>query len=411
MSSMFEGATSFDKDIGSWDVTALLDATNMFAFVSLSNTNYDSLLVGWNAQSLQPEVNFNGGNSKYCSAAAVAARANMIASDSWVITDGGVKDVCGVDVVTKAASDVSHSSATLNGTVNPKGIDTTARFYWGTDSVSAWTSPAFYAGSGTSAVAYSFSLSNLECNKTHFFSTQGQNASGTVSGNSLSFTTAACPPPPPIMYETFVEIISPNVVFFSGFVNPNGSSTRAWFEWGTSTQYGQSTASFVVGSDDSPVNNIREIKGLSCGGVTYHFRIVAENSGGIAYSLDNSFTTTSCPVMPPDAVTIPADSPGPDIAIFNGLVNPNGSSTSAWFEWGTTTEYGQTTSSTNVGSESSPVPYNHQISSLSCGTTYHFRVVANNAGGTANGSDCLFTTSVCEAGNMIFDNSFEASCL
>ena len=68
---------------------ALKDATDMFDGVTLSTANYESLLIGWNAQTLQSGVRFDGGNSNYCSAEAAAARANMIASDGWVITDGG----------------------------------------------------------------------------------------------------------------------------------------------------------------------------------------------------------------------------------------------------------------------------------------------------------------------------------
>jgi hypothetical protein len=86
---MFKDAISFDRDIGSWDVTGLRIAINMFDGVTLSTSNYESLLIGWNAQQLQRGVPFDGGNSHYCSAEAAAARANMITSDSWYITDGG----------------------------------------------------------------------------------------------------------------------------------------------------------------------------------------------------------------------------------------------------------------------------------------------------------------------------------
>ena len=66
MSYMFGNATAFDQDIGSWDVTALTNASFMFFGATLSTANYDALLVDWNAQALQNGVTFHGGNSTYC---------------------------------------------------------------------------------------------------------------------------------------------------------------------------------------------------------------------------------------------------------------------------------------------------------------------------------------------------------
>jgi hypothetical protein len=84
---MFLGATSFNQDISAWDITALTNAADMFDGVTLSIENYDALLIGWNAQDLWPGVTFDGGNSQYCAGA--AARAKMINTDGWTITDGG----------------------------------------------------------------------------------------------------------------------------------------------------------------------------------------------------------------------------------------------------------------------------------------------------------------------------------
>jgi len=64
--------------------------SSMFYNCTLSTPNYDALLVGWDAQVLQPNVSFHAGNSKYSSgSAADTARTNMINSDGWSITDGG----------------------------------------------------------------------------------------------------------------------------------------------------------------------------------------------------------------------------------------------------------------------------------------------------------------------------------
>jgi surface protein len=87
MSSMFANATSFNQNLGNWDVSSLANASSMFTGVTLSTPNYDSLLIGWNAQTLQSGLNFDGGNSQYCNA--IIERSNMIDTDNWNITDGG----------------------------------------------------------------------------------------------------------------------------------------------------------------------------------------------------------------------------------------------------------------------------------------------------------------------------------
>ena len=87
MLGMFQGASAFNQNIGNWNVGNVYDATDMFHGVMLSTANYDALLNGWDIQTLQHNVIFDGGYSKYCSG--VTARAHMISSDGWTITDGG----------------------------------------------------------------------------------------------------------------------------------------------------------------------------------------------------------------------------------------------------------------------------------------------------------------------------------
>lgn len=110
MAGMFYDATSADPDTGDWDVTSVDDANQMFVGVTLSTSNYERLLVNWGSQALQSGVSFHGGNSNYCSSAAVAARASMEAADSWVITDGGSLCNPGDDFVTSWQTDNPGSS-------------------------------------------------------------------------------------------------------------------------------------------------------------------------------------------------------------------------------------------------------------------------------------------------------------
>jgi glucuronoarabinoxylan endo-1,4-beta-xylanase len=94
----------------------------------------------------------------------------------------------------------------------------------------------------------------------------------------------------------------------------------------------------------------------------------------------------------PTAATQPATGVGNTTAILNSTVTPNGLPTSAWFNWGTTTNYGASTGPVSVGSGTSPVPFNASLAGLNPVTTYHFRVVATNSAGTNYGADQFFTT-------------------
>jgi surface protein len=91
MSFMFSGATSFNQNISSWDINQVSNFSNFMTSATLSTTNYDLLLTGWDGQgamSFSGTVNF--GASKYTGGGAVAtARASLVTK--WgAITDGGV---------------------------------------------------------------------------------------------------------------------------------------------------------------------------------------------------------------------------------------------------------------------------------------------------------------------------------
>jgi hypothetical protein len=79
-------------------------------------------------------------------------------------------------------------------------------------------------------------------------------------------------------------------------------------------------------------------------------------------------------------------------ATLNATVNSNGSDTTIYFEWGTNTTYGNTTTPQSIGSGTSDVSVSNNVTGLSTTTTYHFRVVATNAWGTSYGEDVSFTT-------------------
>jgi hypothetical protein len=79
-------------------------------------------------------------------------------------------------------------------------------------------------------------------------------------------------------------------------------------------------------------------------------------------------------------------------ATATGTVNPNARATTAHFEFGTTNAYGTSTPDIAVPAGVEAVPVNAGLNGLAANTTYHVRLVATNADGTAASSDASFTT-------------------
>jgi hypothetical protein len=96
---------------------------------------------------------------------------------------------------------------------------------------------------------------------------------------------------------------------------------------------------------------------------------------------------------PPVVLTLPADSVSSTGVALHASVNPKGSGSFSWFEWGATTNYGNLTPAQNLGSGSSFLPLDTALSFLLASNTYHFRVVATNGFGLARGLDATFRHS------------------
>jgi hypothetical protein len=97
----------------------------------------------------------------------------------------------------------------------------------------------------------------------------------------------------------------------------------------------------------------------------------------------------SAPIAVTGAVTTFTDTS----ATVSGTVNPNGQSTTWYFEVGRTTSYGTKTATASAGSGTTNTNVSATIGGLMPGTTYHYRFAATNATGTTEGADGVFTTS------------------
>ena len=283
---------------------------------------------------------------------------------------------------TTNATSITPTNAVLNGTVTPHGGTTDVYFEWGTETNYGNTAIVGTLSSGNSSVDVTAQINDLLPGVLYHFRTVATNRQGIVFGEDQSFVAAlfasatALPP----------SDVTPQTATLNGTFTANGNDTVIYFEWGSSSNLGTLTVATNIGTNFAAVVSSASITGLSPA-TEYFFRAFASNRFGVISGDLASFTTTSFAT----ATTFPATDVTGHTSTLNGSVAPNGAETVVWFEWGATTNFGNATIATNIGSNGvSAVSVG--ISGLDAATTYYFRTVASNRFSVVNGQTFAFTT-------------------
>lgn len=120
------------------------------------------------------------------------------------------------------------------------------------------------------------------------------------------------------------------------------------------------------------------------------YSVIVTNAYGAGTSAVATLTVIN--PFPPAVTTLDATAVGINGATLNASVNPDGATTTAWFVWGITTNYGNSTTVTNVGDGGDVVSVSLDLGGLQSFTEYHFAAVAGNSLGTNTGADLSFIT-------------------
>jgi len=229
------------------------------------------------------------------------------------------------------------------------------------------------------------------------------NATSTPSTGNTGGNTTPTPTPPPTSQAGVPQVVtnssvapSESTAVVSGTVIPNGAFTSYWYEYGTTANFGNKTSNQNVGSGYQTISAPDYITGLSKD-TTYSFRLVAENQYGRVAGTQYAFRTTLNTPPPvgsaPLVKTVAAGGVSRTTANLNGEVTPNKSVTQYWFEYGQTSDLGQTSAFTSVGDGSAKVLASISLANLDPLTTYFFRLNAQNQFGTVNGGILNFKTA------------------
>ena len=393
MGSMFQNATSFNQDIGGWNVSKVIIWVNMINGTALSPTNYDALLIGWNAQTLEKGITFDAGDSKY-TAAAQAARDNIVGATGhrWTITDGGLIDVNDQPTRIFLSSTTILENEPANTTVGTLSTDGGAASYTYT----------LAAGDGDADnTSFTISGEELQLIASADYETQSSYTiriavDGTNIGQQFTISVID------IIVEVNTEAasnITATTATLNGDITFNGGAeiTQRGFVYTSSNLSGEDLIIDATGVTKEVVNGIatgdfeKDITGLTAG-TTYYYRAYAINNFGTAYGKAQSFTTLAAPT----ASTTTASTITSTTATLNGNITSDGGAaiTARGFVYATSNAdltIDNTAADIVVVSGTTGV-FTENITGLTAGTTYFYRAYATNSVNTTYGEVQSFTT-------------------
>ena len=120
----------------------------------------------------------------------------------------------------------------------------------------------------------------------------GEQILACAAGSVHNLMLVATPPPPAASTLAAIDILDLGATLH-GSVDPQGAVVAARFEYGLTNNYGSIVAANPASVSGSRVTAVSANLGGLQAGVTYHYRAVAENPGGVARGADFTFTTST----------------------------------------------------------------------------------------------------------------------
>jgi hypothetical protein len=193
-------------------------------------------------------------------------------------------------VITGSAENLTSSSASVNGSVDPNGAEiekctfvyTIVQHVIATRARPASVECTPSAGAGTGAVTVSAQLSGLAPGRLYRYNLVATNTAGTRMGSFREFTTPA--PKPTVTTGRFTEPTASGVTL-NGSVNPNGTNVEdCEFQYATVKEY-EATKAYGSSIDCSSLpgagtGTVPVSAKLSAPKGAYDYRLYAKNAGG-----------------------------------------------------------------------------------------------------------------------------------
>lgn len=203
------------------------------------------------------------------------------------------------DARTSAASDITASAATLNGSVNAQNSATTIHFEYTRIAGDYRSATAISATPDTlldpDDTAVSVRASNLLPNTMYYYRVVATSDAGANAGTERRFTTSALVP---IVSTLVASGVTSTTVSLNGTVNAQNSISTAYFQY--TTVAGDYTGAIDITTTPAVASGrLATNVGVTLNNLdpnkTYYYRLVAQNAAGRVSGIERSFTTTAMP--------------------------------------------------------------------------------------------------------------------
>jgi hypothetical protein len=195
---------------------------------------------------------------------------------------------------TTSASNVTPTTATLNGLINPNGEITTGFFEYGlTTSYGSTVQIAQNQLNGLDKIPVTAELSGLQPDKMYYYRLTASNPSGVATGEVSSFKTLKENTGPPIATTLEATNVSGCSVTLNGTINPGGTTAYCEFEYGLTTSYGNNWPLSVEYNGGQPITVSLDLsKNYLTQNQTFHYRLNGYRQGytELVHGADMTFT-------------------------------------------------------------------------------------------------------------------------
>lgn len=296
----------------------------------------------------------------------------------------------------------SNTTVVITGDVKPNGAQTTYRYQYGKTSDLGSQTSAQNIGSGFNTIPATGYITGLTPSMLYYYRLTATNSIGTTNSATKTFTTSATAnPPQPTAAPTAATVAANGIertsATIGGNVNPKGSATSYWFEYGTTDSLGIATSVKSAGNSETILAVSALVADLKPD-TKYFFRVNAQNNFGTVNGTILSFTTDGPAAVNKPTVEIKAAAGvSAQSATLHGTVMPNGATTTFWFEYSTDslvgTVLGTATSEQSVDSSDASANVSASLTDLAKNTKYNYRIAAKNSQGTVRSEVMSFTTN------------------